>query len=108
MTEEEGYEIFERLLTIWPHATIREGTATEYVRALTAWEFDEVQTAIDELSSELQFLPSIAEIVGRLDVPIPSRRMTADQLKWSGHNPENFPGWMLPPSDGPDDAGRIT
>ena len=91
MTGEEALEAFERMMTIWPKATIRPGTPDEYVRALRRFERNDVHQAIDELAEEVSFLPSIAEVVGKIDLPAPSRRLTADELHWSGHNPADFP-----------------
>lgn len=110
MTDAETMQVIERLILLWPRADMSEAVISEYQRVLRKYPLEDMTVAVDEVIEESKFLPTIAELVEHCDLPIQSRRMTADQLHWSGHKRSDYPDWMLPPetSTQVQDEGRIT
>ena len=100
MTSEEASVLLDRLLELYPATDLSAPLRAKYVERLCKFEFIDMAYAVEnDIVENCRRFPSIAELFEYCDRPVKSRRLTEDQLHWSGHNPDDFPEWFLPISE---------
>lgn len=82
MTEQQAFEIVNKLQAIWDQREMSEETAAAYVDAVMALPFEAVGLALMELQKTETFRPSIALLYSTANEMLPGHTLPAADAAW--------------------------